>query len=198
MQNPAQKTYEEGKQIVGNKDPSFYDLEFVPTPKMLLSKDFSKRDIEMLSTAKFLPQNHFERVVFDSYSRSGNSLFRKYLQETSGIITGSDVPPEHPLSLVLVSGGLAGEGYVGDETWIVKSHFPELSGYKLHKCEKCIFLVRNPMDTILSYYHQCATMSHSASLADEVFSENPNVWDHHVRREVIYWKLHHEFWIDQA
>jgi hypothetical protein len=37
--------------------------------------------------------------------------------------------------------------------WIVKTHFPERFGYKRYKVKKIILLIRNPFDTLDSYFN---------------------------------------------
>lgn len=43
-----------------------------------------------LSPPKYLSKNFLEKVVLTSYPRSGNTLLRKYLEDITGVITGSD------------------------------------------------------------------------------------------------------------
>ena len=102
-----------------------------------------------------------EKVLLTSYSRSGNTLIRKYLEDITGIITGSDVDTRRGLCSFLVDKGMKGEGKLDDRVWIVKSHFPERTGYAKFLANKCILLVRNPMDAIISLFNMLVTGTHN-------------------------------------
>lgn len=39
------------------------------------------------------------------------------------------------------------------QVWIIKTHFPERFGYKRYSANKIILLVRNPFDTLDSYFN---------------------------------------------
>jgi hypothetical protein len=66
-----------------------------------------------ISTPKYLSKNFFEKVVLTSYPRSGNTLLRKYLEDITGIITGSDWDVKRKLNNDLIEMGMLGEGKVG-------------------------------------------------------------------------------------
>lgn len=63
--------------------------------------------------AKYLSKNYFEKVILTSYPRSGNTLLRKYLEDITGIVTGSDWDVKRKLNNDLVEMGMRGEGKVG-------------------------------------------------------------------------------------
>ena len=73
---------------------------------------------------KYLSKNVFEKVVLASYPRSGNTLIRKYLEDITGIPTGSDFDQAFKRPHNLIDMGLKGEGTLDEKVWIVKSHFP--------------------------------------------------------------------------
>ena len=60
--------------------------------------------------------------------------------------------------------GLAGEGKMDDSVWIVKSHYPERIGSAAFNANKCIVIVRNPLDSIYSLFNMVATCTHSESI----------------------------------
>ena len=66
-----------------------------------------------------------EHVSYCSYPRCGNSFLRKYLQNITGILTGSDMMLELGIDLQLSD--FKGEGYADASVWIKKSHDPYLT-----------------------------------------------------------------------
>ena len=65
-----------------------------------------------MNEAKYLSKNLFEKVVLTSYPRSGNTLLRKYLEDITAIITGSDWDIRRKLNYDLIEMGMRGEGKV--------------------------------------------------------------------------------------
>ena len=62
------------------------------------------------------------KIAFNTFMRSGNSFLRRFLEQITGIATGSSVSLHTATSLQLM--GLLGEGMADDRVWIVKSHHP--------------------------------------------------------------------------
>ena len=63
---------------------------------MFLSKDLSRYDVALEqklfgSKAKFLSGTRPRSISYASYPRSGNTFLRKYLENVTGVATGSDV-----------------------------------------------------------------------------------------------------------
>ena len=88
-------------------------------------------------------------VAYCSYPRCGNSFLRKYLQNVTGITTGSDMSLEFNVDLQLKD--FKAEEITDSSVWIKKSHDPKWNdNNKTHKCHKAICCVRNPFDTIAS------------------------------------------------
>ena len=87
-----------------------YKIKQNPTYSMYLQKttDIPKQ----LLDAKYLSKNLFEKVILTSYPRSGNTLLRKYLEDITGVITGSDCDVKRKLNNDLVEMGMRGEGKV--------------------------------------------------------------------------------------
>ncbi|CAN0472101.1 unnamed protein product, partial [Hapterophycus canaliculatus] len=53
-----------------------------------------------------------------------------------------------------------GEGVVDHRVRVVKTHYPERSGFRPFECSKAILLVRNPFDAIDSYFNMALTNTH--------------------------------------
>ena len=59
------------------------------------------------------------RVAFNSFRRAGNSFMRKFIQQISGIETGSSLGIHTGTILQVV--GFKGEGYQDDSVFVVKT-----------------------------------------------------------------------------
>jgi len=76
------------------------------------------------SQSRFLEATPQHAIAYSSYPRSGNTFLRKYLENITGIATGSDQLMKFCLTVQLQFQGFKGEGIVKDRCWINKSHFP--------------------------------------------------------------------------
>ena len=115
-------------------------LKIVPGPEtktvnfnwlknLLLSKDlwrndelsWAKNNLRFFDSTVDLVGN---RVCFASFTRSGNTMTRKYIEAITGIYTGSDTNLIHSVHLQTM--GLAGEEHVSDDNsvWVTKTHYP--------------------------------------------------------------------------
>ena len=86
-----------------------------------------------------------------------------------------------------------------DSVWIVKSHFPERIGSAPFKANKCIVIVRNPLDCIYSLFNMVGTTTHSESLNEELLKRVLNetdLWDRFIQQEVTVWADFHTYWIE--
>ncbi len=123
----------------------------------------------IMNHARFLSKySHHEKVLLVSYPRSGNSYVRKMLEMRSGIVTGSDSRPNRALSASLLKYGYRGEGITDQSVWVVKSHYPERLGYIRVPVSRVVLVVRNPFDSIESYFHMGMTNTHDKMLSEEV------------------------------
>ena len=86
---------------------------------------------------------------------------RAYLEQLTRIYTGSDCDVRRPMNQQLKDMGLRGEGQFDDSVWIVKTHFPERIGRRKFAANKCIVIVRNPLDAFYSLFHMIQTASHN-------------------------------------
>ena len=167
------------------------------------------RDL-MLSQEKAekLPDLHFfngeeakarkDMIVMSSYPRSGNTLLRATLEKIMGIATGSDCNIGLKLNAELMTLGLAGEGLADRRVWVVKTHYPERYGAAKFGAERCIMLVRSPLDCMTSLFHMVASGTHDCSISDEDFVKFKKQWDEWIDMEITVWKDFHKFWLNAA
>lgn len=137
-----------------------------------------------------------EKVILCSYPWSGNTFIWKIMEEISGTLTGSDCLPKGKLNFDLYEQGLWAEGKVGREVWMVKSHFPERSGTDMHIANKCVLVVRNPLDCLVSFFNMGVTASHNNSIHDDDYELIKDVFDTYIREEIKVWKEFHSYWCD--
>jgi len=143
-------------------------VDFGKLWEMLTSDDSKLLEEWQFGDAEFFdikshntPETMFEMVSYSSYPRCGNSFLRKYLQNITGIATGSDMSLEFAVDLQL--GDFKGEEITDCSVWVKKSHDPKPNlGNKVHKANKILCCVRNPYDCITSLMHFLATLNHGA------------------------------------
>ena len=104
-------------------------------------------------------------TILSSYPRSGNTLLRSYCEKMTGIYTGSDCSAKRKLNRELLEMGMKGEGIMDKSVLFVKTHFPERMGCQQFWGEKCVLIVRNPLDCITSLFNMVATSTHSESIS---------------------------------
>ena len=172
-----------------------YESELNPTFEMYLKK--TTEIPEHLLQPKYFSKNVFEKVVLASYPRSGNTMTRKYLEDITGVITGSDFDQKRDIAHNLIEEGMVGEGKVDDKVWIIKTHFP--MGPINVKCDanKCILLVRNPMDAMASAINFMTSYNHSWSIADYHLEKSKPYLDTFVNIEAAQWRNFHSYWMDE-
>jgi len=139
--------------------------------------------------------NDLDTVVMSSYPSSGNTLLRAWLEKIMGLVTGSDCDITKKLNLQLMDMGLAGEGLVDKRVWIVKTHYPERYGKTKFGSERCILLVRSPLDCVTSLFNMVCSGSHDRSITDEDFVTFKNHWAQFIEQEITVWKDFHDFWL---
>ena len=164
---------------------------------ILFLRERALRKCRSATTSLFLTHglNH-RKVLLVSYPRSGNSYLRKLLESRLGIATGSDSRPNRTLTQSLLECGFKGEGIVDDSVWIVKTHFPERMGYRKVSANAVVLLIRNPFDTIESYFHMAMTNTHDKNLSESSFEKLSKVWPEFVRHEVGVWFNFYVFWLN--
>jgi len=92
--------------------------------------------------------------------------------------------------------GMRGEGKVNHKVWIIKSHYPERYGFTKFDANKCILLVRNPMDAIISLYNMVATGTHNCSMSEDDHKEFNPYFDMFISQEISVWRDFHSYWMD--
>jgi hypothetical protein len=96
-------------------------------------------------------ENTGNAVSYSTYPRCGNSFLRKYLQLITGVATGSDMAVEMNTDFQLTE--FMAEEITDSTVWIKKSHDPKTKPMDItHYCNKILCCVRNPFDTIASYF----------------------------------------------
>lgn len=90
-----------------------------------------------------------------------------------------------------------GEGIADDSVAVVKSHFPERSGYVKFPAQRVILLVRNPIDAVFSYFQMAMTNTHDKTLQSEIFDALRPFWDRFAANELKVWNAFHEYWLEQ-
>jgi len=122
-------------------------------------------------------------------------LIRSYLESVTGIITGSDHLLDLKLNRDLFELGMAGEGVVDDTVWLVKSHYPERLGHSPVAVNRCVLVVRSPLDSFWSFFNMMATQSHNQSIPEGKVLALQEIWDLFIRDEVKTWRDFHEYWV---
>jgi len=76
-----------------------------------------------------------QKVALNTYPRSGNTLARKFIENISGIYTGSGMTVPSPMPLQMA--GHLGDGITDDTCWVIKAHYPNAPTNKYaFKCNK--------------------------------------------------------------
>jgi hypothetical protein len=95
-------------------------------------------------------ENTGNMVAYSTYPRCGNSFLRKYLQMITGVATGADMTLELGVDIQMM---FIAEEITDSTVWIKKSHDPKMNvNNKTHYCNKILCCVRNPYDTIASFF----------------------------------------------
>ena len=138
--------------------------------------------VEDLPLPTFLNGQPFgNKVAYTSYSRSGNTFFRKYLEQIGGIFTGSDGDLNYALHYCLQFNGFSGECMVNDDVWFVKTHYP-LGKEVPFKANKVILCVRNPLDVVTSMFNFWTSQTQNFSIVEQDFHERfPDAWQKLVK-----------------
>ena len=91
--------------------------------------------------------------------------------------------------------GLAGEGLVDKRVMAIKTHFPERYGKTKFGAERCVLLVRSPLDCITSLFNMVCSGSHDLSIADDDFVKFEKQWAEFIEQEITVWRDFHNFWL---
>ena len=120
-----------------------------------------------------------ESVCLQSFPRSGNSFLRRVIELITGVYTGSDL--NNNLTSQRMFSNCLGEETVPEDNnlvWIAKTHLPMEApmGAKRWTTNKCISLVRNPIDIIPSLLYLLNTQNHSSTTNEKPNEVDPVFW----------------------
>ena len=65
-----------------------------------------------------------QSVAFQSFPRCGNTFLRRFIEQITGVYTGTDMVVSHTFADAMM--GLLGQEHLPEENriWITKTHFP--------------------------------------------------------------------------
>lgn len=137
-----------------------------------------------LGGIRFLDQEEStadDKIGICSFPRSGNSFLRRLMETCSGIATGSSISLHTATGLQVQ--GLMGEGIQDNRVWGVKGHHPaQQPNVTPFTSKKIVCIVRNPIDTFISFASLCNTLSHTSKPDFNYHEQDPNWWDWWVRQ----------------
>lgn len=172
-----------------------HDLpRFYPSHSGYLEK--TKKIPEYLDDPKFLSENFFEKVAMPSYQSSGSTLLRRYIENITGVLTGSDADKSKTLDKQLrKKSKFYGEGVLGKKVWVRHTNFPEEIGSKRFIANKAVVITRNPCDSIFSHFNKILTRRIDRKLDAECMEKYEELWTKFVEQEIDMWKQFHDYWM---
>ena len=66
----------------------------------------------------------------------------------------------------------------------------------MHFANKCVLVVRNPLDCLVSFFNMAVTGSHNNSIHDEDYALINHVFEDYIKEELLVWKEFHSYWCD--
>lgn len=178
-------------------------IEFLSSsaPKdLLLYRQLIKEGSLFGPQARFLSGKPQAAISYTSYPRSGNTFLRKYLENITGIATGSDQLMKFSLNVELQYSGFKGEGIVKERCWINKTHFPFRTPMDHQYDTQVVLLaVRNPLDVFVSFFHMIGTQTHTKSFREDLYAPNvKEFWCQWFDSELECYFRWHEYWMDKV
>ena len=181
--------------------PTSKTFSFDQLKEHLLSKDLSKDanfnpdDLRFLDGTVDMTGN---RVAFQSFVRSGNTFLRRFIEQITGVYTGSDMSIDYTFFEAMM--GLVGQGHTNDDNqvWLTKTHFPlQMTGTEhAFAAEKMICVVRNPLDIIASYAFFVSMKSHSLVPEEKLNERFPAWWKEWVTTMAEQISYNHDYIVD--
>jgi len=139
------------------------------------------------------------KISFSSYLRSGNSLTRKYLEDITGIVTGSNMDNRFTRNFALTFCGFKGEVHYDDSVWIYKSHVPSVQGdFKNQMLNKALVCVRNPFDVACSAIQLRLTYTHTLTCKNNIAKEFPEFWTEYLTQTSGLYNNFMDYWVQVA
>ena len=141
--------------------------------------------------------NKGNKVALASWPRSGNTFLRKYIELLSGTQTGSDNGLHFNVNFQML--GAKGEEIVDDSIWVVKTHYPWITPSNLtFSANRTLVVVRNPLDSLLSWFHYLSQASHTSKAPYDVAADYPQLFDWWIRNQVPKMAKHYKLYMDEA
>lgn len=135
------------------------------------------------------------KINFTSYLRSGNSLARKYFEDITCIITGSNMDNRFSRNFALTLCGFKGEVIWDDSVWIYKSHVPNVQGnFTRQYLNKAIICVRNPFDVACSAVQLRLTYTHTLSSKNNIAKDFPEFWNEYLNQTMMLYNNFLDYW----
>lgn len=135
-----------------------------------------------------------------SFPRSGNTMLRTILENTTGNYTGDDMiikyDDESELQLRFFDLGVHN---TVKNTFLIKTHFPNFSfPPNEFKSQGAVFIIRNPFDAFDSYFEMVQNDSHRAKLSEEVRKEQKTIeaFQKFIEWLIPQYHVFHEYWIN--
>jgi len=177
------------------------NVKFIPNVKdhkeFLLGRTTSDNFKDLPEVAFIDPKSpkRFDKIALSSFSRSGNTMLRGYLEKITGIATGSDGSLLQSMVKVLMDGGFVGEGLMDNRVQVIKTHYPEKIGVGVFPSDRTLLIIRNPLDTLVSDFNLITSGSHDESILDSDFDLFKKEWNTFVKDEIRNWAEFHEWWL---
>ena len=182
------------------KDTPVIDLEHLLN--VFKSKDeneWKKMKWAFDGTLRFLNGKKIEsnKIALGSFPRSGNTFMRKYFDLLTGIHSGADNTMHINVMLQMI--GMAGEDTVDDKCWIIKTHSPWcMPEAPIFSFNKLIVIVRNPLDTFVSWLELCHHCNHAQKCEFELEKDYPKFFDWYISEVGDEYRRFYDYHLDLA
>ena len=106
----------------------------------------------------------------------------------------------HAANTSLQFSGLKGEGFIGLETWIKKSHFPfTMPFYPDSEHDIAVICTRYQVDCDVSHFYVIYTQTHGIEFNNELLKEPiKKHWEDYLYRSTFAYKKWYNYWIRMA
>ena len=134
------------------------------------------------------------RVAFQSYSSSGCTFLRRFIEQITGIYVGSDEIIDNTFLEAMM--GQAGHAHVNDDrlVWVTMTNYPLVNMNSIpFKADKMICLVRNPLDIIASSAFKHCLHSDTLKPQESLNQQFPEWWEKWVRENAENIQYSHTF-----
>ena len=136
------------------------------------------------------------KIGIPSYQDSGSQLLRKYIENVTYILTGSDRDTHSKLGKQYTQElGFEGEGITNHKVWLTHTNFPEEIGTKLFNIQKAIVVCQNPWDAIYSSFCKIITKKLNKDLSQENMEILKDAWEDFITQEAEIWRKFYDFWM---